>query len=284
MQLHLSFPSSTVVNHGWSRLLYHAKQKRVCIGVVKVVCLYFSEDKFCIEVSLGTEVQLPPRFIPVLAQHNCSPCLSLAQSHVKSAKTWSLCKVAQKHLCVQHIVPTYMTCVDTFFQMVSYVLRVYTIFCPLKLKPAGLNTRAGRQRQFALCRDWVLLLRWATALGARKHLESVVEMAVPWLQSGPRATDGRDPASIANNNRYRDTGITIGLKWKNTHLPSGAGFPHVSSIHRRFVAPQVSKSSSPIHWFSAHLIASTRLMISKPFGTYWTYLLVRRVHETWRFP
>ena len=68
--------------------------------------------------------------------------------------------------------------------LVSYVLHVYTIFYPLKLKPARLNTRAGRQRQFALCRDWVLLLRWAAGLGARKHLETAVEMAVRWLQSG----------------------------------------------------------------------------------------------------
>lgn len=30
----------------------------------------------------------------------------------------------------------------------------------------------------------MLLLRWAAGLGAKKHLETVVEMAVRWLQSG----------------------------------------------------------------------------------------------------
>ncbi|CAK9024987.1 Exonuclease mut-7 homolog (Exonuclease 3'-5' domain-containing protein 3) [Durusdinium trenchii] len=40
----------------------------------------------------------------------------------------------------------------------------------------GHQQNQGRQRQFALCRDWVLLLRWAALLGPEK-LEEVLEMA-----------------------------------------------------------------------------------------------------------
>ena len=38
----------------------------------------------------------------------------------------------------------------------------------------------GRQKPFALCRDWVLLLRWATCLGTSKDLHQVAEMVVLW--------------------------------------------------------------------------------------------------------
>ncbi len=42
------------------------------------------------------------------------------------------------------------------------------------------SAAAGRQKPFALCRDWVLLLRWAACLGNSKDLYQVVEMVVLW--------------------------------------------------------------------------------------------------------
>jgi len=42
----------------------------------------------------------------------------------------------------------------------------------------GNQQNQGRQKPFALCRDWVLLLRWATCLGTSKDLHQVVEMVV----------------------------------------------------------------------------------------------------------